>query len=430
MLIGIDASRANKPHKTGTEWYSFYLIREFAQLDNKNQYILYTDTPLIGCLEDLVAGSLDCNYCLEPKFDSKGYQIVTSPHNNFKAKVLRWPFSFFWTQGRLALEMLIASPDVLFVPAHTLPFIHPKKSVVTIHDVGFERERKLFSRDELGPTSRRGRWLLNLLVKIFTRGKFGANSLDYLSWSTQFALKKASTVIVPSNFTRQELISIYKVKGDNIKVVHNGYNDKLYRVIKDKKAIQAVLAKYGLEQPFFMYVGRIERKKNIPALMEAFGILKQSYPEIKHKLLLVGDASYGFDEAKYIMHEYGVEREVYLPGWLPEGDMPYLYNAASAFVFPSRYEGFGIPLLQAMACGVPVVAAQAASIPEVVGEAALLFNPKQVEDIVKALYKIATDKALHTDLRAKGLERVKKFSWRKSAAQTLQIIQSLTAKEV
>ena len=133
MLIGIDASRANRSHRTGTEWYSYYLIRWLAKLDADNQYILFTDKPLVGGLLDLTTKQYNgSDYkCRQDRadYDKEGYQIIKSPFNNFRAKILNWPFLYFWTQGRLSLEMILNKVDILFIPAHTLPIIHPKSRI-------------------------------------------------------------------------------------------------------------------------------------------------------------------------------------------------------------------------------------------------------------------------------------------------------------
>jgi len=153
MLIGIDASRANKDRKTGTEWYAYSLIREFAKIDSVNEYILYTDTPLKGGLINLDNHSYDGNIEKitpeKPEFKN-GYQILHSPHNNFKGKVLKWPFRYLWTQGRLSLEMIFGRPDVLFIPSHALPIIHPRNSVVTIHDIAFEKTDNVYENSTIG----------------------------------------------------------------------------------------------------------------------------------------------------------------------------------------------------------------------------------------------------------------------------------------
>jgi glycosyltransferase involved in cell wall biosynthesis len=425
MIIGIDASRANRDHKSGTEWYSFYLIKWLAQIDDRNEYILYTDKYLNKNLCDLRFANSGSKTNFEMKINDKGGQEIKSPHNNFKVKILKWPYYFFWTLGRLSIEMLLHRPDILFVPAHTLPLVHPKRSLVTIHDVGFAREIYLYRSDKMGPENSRARKIIDYLIRTATFGKYGANTVDYQNWSTRFALKHAKMILTVSEFTKLEIKKIFGDYDRKISVVLNGYNDEIYQKIEDKEMIKKVLANYGIEQPYYFYVGRLERKKNTPQLIEAFALLKEKNKSIKHKLVLVGDASYGYDEVKYAIKEYGLDDDVIMPGWIEEKDMPYLYNGADAFIFPSLYEGFGIPLLQAMACGLPIASSQTASIPEITGDASLLFNPNNIIAMSDAMERIVSDKNLRNVLIANGYLRVKQFSWKKCAEETLRVINKL-----
>lgn len=424
MVIGIDASRANKKHKTGTEWYSYYLIRWLAKLDNKNQYILYTNKPLMDGLLDLSTKQYigDSSANDEIKYDSDGYQIIKSPFNNFKAKVLNWPLNCFWTLGRLSLEMLINKPDTLFVPAHTLPFVYPKRSIVTIHDVAFKRNNEIYPNEKINGNNTFFYRLLNLFIRIFTLNKYGANSVDYLHWSTEFILKKAHKIITVSDFSKNDIIDCFGTNSEKIKVVHNGYNKYLYKKIGDKDKIKKVLNEYGVYGPYFLYIGRIEKKKNIPNLIEAYAIMKQNNKNIKEKLVLVGDASYGYDETNYIIREFELDDEVIMPGWIEEKDLPYIYNGASAFVFPSVYEGFGIPLLQAMASCLPIATSKSTSIPEVVGDAALFFDHDDINSMAEAMETIIIDKSLREKLIARGEKQSLKFSWEICARDTLKEI--------
>lgn len=424
MIIGIDASRANRQHKSGVEWYSYYLIRWFAKLDKKNQYILYTDLPLRGGLLDMTEEQYDSgkNHNEKIEYDKEGYQILKSPYNNFKAKVLKWPFNFFWTQGRMSLEMIFNRPDILFVPSHTLPIIHPKRSIVTIHDVGFEKDRQLYEGQKIGPIGNIKEKILNIFVKIFTFGKYQANTIDYLRWSTEYGLKRAHKIITVSNYSKNDLVNLYKAREEKITVVHNGYNEFLFKKIDNQQKIGDVLSKYGIIAPYFFYVGRIEKKKNIPRLIEAFYILKQRNKNIKEKLVLAGNAGNGYDDIKYQIQEFDLQNDVIMPGWLMEEDLPYLYNGASAFVFPSNYEGFGIPILQAMACGTPITASGVTSIPEVAGDAALIFDPNSVKSIAGSLEEIIINEQLRKNLIVRGYKNIENFSWQKCARQTLKVL--------
>ncbi|MDA3803117.1 MAG: glycosyltransferase family 1 protein [Patescibacteria group bacterium] len=401
MTIGIDASRANLKHRTGTEWYSFYLIKNLAEIDKKNKYVLYVDK--------------------EPSLDLKK---AVSNNSNFKFKLLKWPFSSFWTLGRLSLEMIFKKPDVLFVPAHALPFCSPKKTVNTIHDLAFLRDSHLYRLEKY--KSKRGinKLFVNSFVKLITLGKYRASSLDYLYWSANFALKKASDIITVSHFSKKEILNFFpKANPDKITVVHNGYNSDLYRKIEDREAIDTVLFKYGIERPFFLYVGRLEKKKNTPLLIEAMSILKENCKEIEKKLLLIGNASFGFDEVKYVMEEFNLERDIIIPGWVEEEDMPYVFNAASAFVFPSKYEGFGIPVLQSMACGVPTIVSDIPVLKEVAGNAALYFDQNNPFAMAESMRQVIEDSSLRDELIENGYKRVKEFDFRKCAKETLVVLE-------
>lgn len=426
MIIGIDASRANRAHKTGTEWYSYYLIKWLARLDDKNEYILYVDEPLKGGLLDLTSvNTYDPGSENVIEYDEDGFQKIKSPHNNFKAKVLKWPFYYFWTLGRLSLEMLFKSPDVLFIPSHTLPLIHPKKSIVTIHDVGFETDEKLYDKVHMNPNSDKTGKLLNLIVNIVTFGKYKANPIDYCRWSTNYIINHAKKVITVSEFSKHEIIKNYKVKKNKVVTIHNGYNKQLYKTKVDPDILSEILIKYGIDGPYFFYIGRIEKKKNVPALIEAYQMMREKNKDIKLKLVLAGDASYGYDEVKYIIREYNLVDQVLLPGWVEEEDLPYLYQGSSGFVFPSCYEGFGIPLPQAMASEVPIITSDIPAIKEVVGDSACFFDPNNKESIARALEKIAVDSELTKNLIEKGKERVKDFDWELCAKKTLEHINSL-----
>ncbi len=422
MIIGIDASRANRPHKSGTEWYSYYAIRALVRLDSTNQYILYADTPLVGGLADLTDNASDLSR--KPHY-KKGFQVIESPHNNVKGKVLKWPWKFFWTQGRLSLEMIFNAPDVLFVPAHALPIIHPKHSVVTIHDIGFRREAALYERTNIGAESSWRLRLINSLVRTVTLGKFGANTFDYLDWSTKFSLQKAQAIIAISNFTKEELIDVYKASAEKIHVIHNSYNSDLYKPLPHTQTAQNVIASYGIKQPYIFYVGRLEKKKNIAALVEAFYFFKSQWPELPHKLYLIGDASFGFDDIKYSIHGFRLENDVISTGWVAENDLPYIFSEAAGFVFPSNYEGFGIPLLQAMATETPIAASRAASIPEIAGNAAILFDPSKPREIAEAIHTLVTNEEERKRLVVAGREQIVLFGQDIWAQKMLDLLQSL-----
>lgn len=405
MTIGIDASRANRVYKTGTEWYSYYLIKNLAEIDHKNRYILYTDQPLA---EELA-------------------QIVRQ-HKNFTARCLKWPSHYFWTLGRLSLEMLFRRPRVLFVPAHSIPLIHPRRTITTIHDIAFKREGGVYLEQTVDRGSHFWRSFLVSLIKhfsLFTGQGYKYDSTTYLDWSTRYALRHAKKIITVSNYTKEEIERTYQVRSGKITVIHNGYNNLLYRKNDEPAKLKAILEKYGLNFPYLLYVGRLEKKKNIPMLLEAFALLRENNPEIKTKLVLIGHAGFGYDEIKYIIEEYDLNSEVLLLGWVAEADLPHLHHGSQAFVFPSRHEGFGIPVIQALACGVPTAVSDIPVLREVAGEAALYFNKESKNDIAEKLKDIISDDKLRADLVRRGYERASHFSWRKCAEETLEAIKAL-----
>lgn len=403
MIIGIDASRANRQRKTGTEWYSFYLIKNLAIIDKTNKYWLYLNTPPTQELINAV-----------------------SDNQNFSFKYLKWPLNFFWTLGRLSLEMIWCRPEVLFVPAHTLPLFSPRKTINTIHDIAFVREKNLYFSEKVKADAVTSRKIINFFVKIITLGKYRADSVDYLYWSTAFALNHAKKIITVSDFTKQEILSLYsKTKKDKIVVVHNGYSNDLYKPLNDQEKMQTVLDRYNITKPFFLYVGRLEKKKNTPTLIEALSLVRENSPEIKEKLVLIGNASFGFDEVKYVIEEFDLNNDVLIPGWVREEDLAYLYNAATAFVFPTKHEGFGIPILEALACGLPTIASDIPVLQEIAEDAVLYFNHNDKHDIARAMTRIVKDENLRQELRRKGLEQSQKFSWLKCATETLKEIENL-----
>jgi len=362
MVIGIDASRANRKEKTGVEWYSYWIIQELKKVSEKDRvrFILYTPNKLKGELKNL------------PK--------------NWQEKILKWPFKYFWTQLRLFWEISNTPPDVLFIPSHALPFFIFKKikTVITLHDIGFKRYPCLYS----------------------FRQRF------YTDFVYRTAIKKATKIIVPSIFTKNELINFYRVKAKKIKVVYSGIDKKLFRPVVNQK----ILDKYGIKKPFILFVGRLEKKKNLNNLIFAFSNL------IKKKninLVLVGPVGYGYKEIKKQILKY---KNILETKYVKRDDLPYLYSSAELFIFPSFYEGFGFPGLEAMACGCPVVASNQASLPEIYGSAAVYFNPNDLKEMIEKIEKVIEDKKLKEELIEKGFERIKRYSWEKCAQNILKIL--------
>jgi len=248
ILIGIDASRANKIKKTGTEWYSYHLIQELKKIAPQYRdagFILYSAEPLRGDLGIL------------PR--------------NWESRVLAWSPKRFWTQIRLSWEMWRRPPDILFIPAHTIPIIHPKKVVTTVHDLGFINFPKAYG------------WLEKI----------------YHKFALNFAVKNATKIITVSEFTKNELIKYTKIIPEKVAVVYNSHDSERYKIISDKSAVEKVLEKYKINSPYLLYIGRLEGKKNTPGLVQAFSILKNKHESLRDlKLVLVGSRGFGYEKVE------------------------------------------------------------------------------------------------------------------------------------
>jgi glycosyltransferase involved in cell wall biosynthesis len=362
MIIGIDASRANNQEKTGVEWYAYHLIQKLKKITPENiRVVLYSREKLIGELPE-----------------------------NWENKVLSWKPRRFWTQIRLSFEMLTNSPDILFIPSHVFPIIHPKKTVMTIHDVAARKFPNSYSRFS--------RW--------------------YTLWSAKFALKNLWKIIVPSEFTKEELAS-FGFPTKKVEVIPHGY-DKNYKVVEDKKKINSILKKYKIKKPFVMTIGRLEEKKNTVNIIKSFNKIRIKNKELKIKLLLVGQDGYGFEKVEEEIKNSNYKEDIIRPGWVDEEDLVYLMNATEVFLFPSLYEGFGLPVLEAFACGTPVLASRGSSLEEVGGEAGIYVNSSNVVDIAKKILNLVENKEIKNKKIELGLERVKNFSWAKCARETLE----------
>lgn len=365
MVIGVDASQANAPERTGTEWYAFNLLHALAAIRGDETYRLYLETPLREDLRDLGTG--------------------------FSARVLRWPFRRLWHQGRLSLELLVNAPDVFFAPAHALPLVHPARAYTTIHDVGFEDYPHLYP-----PVERL-----------------------YHRFALRHALRTARRCIVPSRFTKERILAHFDVPEEKLVVVHHGFRAAQYR--HDHESQQRVRRTYHLERPFFLFTGRIERKKNVVNLVHGFAAARRS-GLTSHDLVLAGGPGHGIEEVRQAVQDHRLEKRVHLLGYVDASVLPALTACATAFVFLSAYEGFGFPVLEAFSTGTPVIISTSGSLPEIAGGAALAVETDAIEDIAAALRRLAGSSELRTSLVARGKARLKDFSWEQAARATREVL--------
>jgi glycosyltransferase involved in cell wall biosynthesis len=369
MLIGIDASRATFARRTGTENYSLHLIRNLLDLGEAHQFRLYFNQAPTADL-----------------FPKAAEQRVI-------------PFRRLWTHIRLSGEMLSDPPDLLFVPSHVLPLVHPPRSVATVHDLGFLYHPEAHTLSQ------------NL----------------YLRWSTRYNARAAICVVADSEATRRDLVKLYGIPEEKIVVVYPGRDDTL-APITDPAKLKAARDRYGLAGPYFLYVGTLQPRKNLVRLVEAFAKMLEESDQVLPSglhLVLAGQKGWLADDLLGQVRKLGLGNRVVLTGYVPDSDLPALLSGALAFVFPSLYEGFGLPVLEAMACGTPVVCSNTSSLPEVARNAALLVEPQDTTALAEALARIAGEEELRTTLTERGLARVQDFSWQRSAEQVLGVLENV-----
>ena len=355
QLLYIDASRyGNTTQKTGVENYSYHLIRTLAQLA-PSEIIL------------IAPGKVDLDVP----------QITI-------------PFPRLWTQVRLSWEVWQNKAiDNLFVPSHLMPLIHPKRTTITIHDVAFKRF----------PQS------------------YGLLSRWYLDWGTKFAVKNAWKIIVPSETTKKDLIEFYQADPSKIVVIPLGFESESKPLHPEQSA--QVLDRFGLKaKHYFLFLGRIESKKNIQTLIEAFSALSPRCPGIQ--LALAGKLGVGGESILKLVKN----PDIVVTGYVDEVAKQALLENALCFVFPSLFEGFGIPLLEAMAANLPILASKIPSSWEVAKDNALFFEAEDDEVLAGLMEKVATQepfRAVMVQNHAKTLER---FSWKRCAEETLRVLKT------
>ncbi|NCO05087.1 MAG: glycosyltransferase family 4 protein [Candidatus Magasanikbacteria bacterium] len=369
MRIGIDASRANNQQKTGVEWYAFHVIEELKKLiPSTHEVVLYTKTPLTGTLAALPT--------------------------HWSQKVLSWPPQRLWTQCRLSIEMLCNPPDVLWIPAHVPPLIHPKKTIMTLHDVAAIKFPQSYNWFE--------RW--------------------YTTWSANYALTHIDTIITPSECTKQELLTINNNPQANITVIHNGYNNSMASRSNNDTSATTIRTKYVIITPYFLTISRLEEKKNTVRIIHAFTQFRAQHKEETYQLVLVGKPGHGYEKVMAAIDTSPYKKDIITPGWVEQADLPAICSQAQAFVYPSLYEGFGIPILEAFAAGIPVITSKHTSTEEIANGAALLVDPLETKEIANAMEHIITDTAHTKELIKKGTNRVAQFSWQACAKQTAAVL--------
>lgn len=370
MRIAIDAHSVGAK-LAGNESYAVNLIEALAQIDRVNDYTLYVTT----------AEAVERFQQRWPNFKVH----TTLPHT----PLIRIPLT-------LTAELRKNPVDVLHVQFTAPPFC-PCPVVVSLHDLSFEHLPQTFNR--------RSRTQLRLTVR--------------------HSARRAARILTLSDHTRRDVIETYSIAPEKVTAIPLAAPAHFCPVTDDME-LQRVRHNYGINGDYVLSVGSIQPRKNLVRLIKAYASLRDRHAGNRFpKLVLVGKCAWLYDETLRALDETKVRDSVVLTGYVPEADLPVLYSGALCFVYPSYFEGFGLPPLEAMKCGTPVIVGNATSLPEVVGDAGLKVDPFDVSAIAGAIEKLISNSELRQELRVKGRQRAEMFDWRNTARQTLKVYEQV-----
>ncbi len=374
MKIGINGYEAvvprfgyNKdtglPNRVGSSVYCFELLNNLSNIDRENNYeIFLPQSPT----SDLPKAS-----------DKWKYRVLASRK--------------MWTITSLSFDLLKnRSVDVFFTPTHYLPLFAPKKSVVSILDVSYIYFPELFKKKDL---------------------------IQLKKW-TKYSAKKSRKILTISQSSKNDIIKEYKVSKDKVEVIYPGISRNLS--VNNKLSMEDLSKKFGVSGKYILFVGTLQPRKNIKRLIEAFSKIDTDV-----SLIIVGRRGWQYEEILNAPEKYNVKDKVIFLENVSDEDLPSLYKNAEFFILPSLYEGFGIPVLEAMNYGTPVITSNISSLPEVGGDAALYVDPNDTMDIAEKMKKLLHDDNLRKQLVEKGKKQIEKFSWEKSARQTLAVLEEV-----
>ncbi len=400
MKIGIDCRTILNPgfgEAAGVGHYTYYLVSNLLKLDKKNEYVLFFDNLLSKiAAEEVIAGA-------------SNVQLRFFPFHKYK-HYLPFAFSHLLVASAIEKEKL----DVFHSPAYALPLAYRGKSIVTVHDLAIYKNPKWFPKKFL-------------IGQSFSTKTLVPNSL-----------KKANKIIAVSEHTKKDIMEIFKIKPEKVNVIYEGVE---FRDVPGKRegtcgietelCFEDLKVKYGLKNSYVLFLGTIEPRKNIAALAKAFCRLVNENKEFgdKYQLIIAGAKGWKhekiFKEIEKCQDKIKMKNVIKYIGYVSAREKFTLMKDAVCFVFPSFYEGFGLPVLEALSLGVPTITSNKSSLPEIVGQAAVLIDPEKIEEIYDALKKILVDQKLRKELSEKGMAQAKKFNWRKCAEETLQVYEEV-----
>ena len=391
MKVALVGYEANIKNRVGSNQYAFELIKAIYQIDKKNHYLIYLPSPP---LPDL------------PK-ERKNWQYqVVGPRKLWN--IFGLPRALFQQKPR---------PDVVFNPGHYSPLFFPTPLVISIMDLGYLRFPQHFTKP------------------IYWKLKF---------W-TGLSIKRAKHIFAISESTKNDIIAYYtsrrrslikycRISPNKITVTYPGYDRKRFSDQQSVTSIQEVKKKYRVKGDYILFLGTLKPNKNIEGLLEALKlvvsdlwlVIRKKKPATSHQslitLVIAGRKGWLYQRIFEKVKELGLEKEVIFTGFVDDGDVSALMKGAKVFVMPSFWEGFGIPLIEAMGCGTPVVVSNAGSLPEIVGNAGVVVDPHQPKEIARGIEKAINNR---DDLIKKGLKQAQKFSWQKCARETIKVLERI-----
>jgi glycosyltransferase involved in cell wall biosynthesis len=378
LRIGLDYTPAVR-QRAGIGRYTCGLVQALAALDRQNEYVL------------LEAGGRG-----QGSGEAESGEAFTFPPN-FRHRPLplsERALAVLWHRLRLPLPVDLLTGEVdLF---HSLDFLLPPlrhgRAILTVHDLSFRR------RPECAD----------------------AALVAYLNRAVPPSIQRANLVLADSLSTKADLVELLGVPAEKIDVLYPGVGD-IYQPVRDQKTLAAVRQKYNLPDNFVLFVGTIEPRKNLVTLLKAWAQIGNRQSAIGNKLVIAGGKGWLYKDTFATVERLGLSGDVIFLGYVPEPDLPALYSLARLFVFPSLYEGFGLPPMEAMACGTPVVCAHTSSLPEVAGDAALLVDPLDTDGLAAAMQQALSDEGLRARLVERGFRQAAHFTWRAAAQQLLAI---------
>ena len=351
---------------------------------------------------DLSVGSLGVKSYLEGLIDSllridekNEYHIFYISRDDLGSfptanEVVLESFSkLYWDYFLLPLAVRRSRIDVMLFPKYVVPFFVNCKKIVVIHDLGFYSPFKIYPLHDI------------IYIRLMLRS----------------SIKRSDHIITVSQSSKKDIVRIMGANENDVTVTYEAPNER-YKATNDEGMLNKVKNKYDLNHPFIFNPGMCALRKNAIGLLKAFKRIKKKIP---HHLLLTGRESRRIEEVNRAIDKLNVWKRVRVQSNIPSEDMPALYNLADLCVYPSLYEGFGLPILEAMSCGCPVITSETSSMPEVAGDAAILVNPYKEKEISDAIHKVLTNDELKSSLIKKGIKRAKEFSWEKTAETTLEI---------